>query len=222
MQKQMICLILLWCGLTGSSLAQTGESPGRRRLPQDKNRTNEGPRYGDTTPGSDEIRCRGYGGVGGGALVFQTISTRRSVTGETIVTLEMAFTPSVAAAGADGRGLRNAGECAWADRLISNKEPYRVRFEIVADGQIRQRQHGSTIDNSPTAAERFPDAQNIPEYLKDPKHYWSFFIADTKPGYFQATAHKYWKPANKIIITKPDSTPGHPNGQPDIKYKKPD
>jgi hypothetical protein len=221
MQAYFFSLILLLCVFAGSVVAQTGPSPGMRPLRPNKNKIKEGIKIGNTTPEPDpvpaEIRCRGYRGVGGGAFVFKTISTRRSVTGETIVTYEMAYSPAVKAAGADGSGLRNPGECSFSDRPISDKEPYRVRFDTVADGQIRQRQHGSTIDNSPAAAERFPDAQNIPEYLKDPKHYWSFFINGAQQGYFQATYHKYWKPGNKIIITKPDSTPGHPNGKSDIK-----
>lgn len=223
MRIQLMIFILLLCGLTGSAIAQTGESPGKRPIPQDKNRWEKGPSHSGSTPGADppaaEIRCRGYRGGGGGGFVFKTIATRKSVTGETIVTVEMAFTPSLAAAGADGRGLRNPGECAFSDRPIRNQEPFRVRFDAVADGQIRQRQHGSKVDDSPIAAERFPDAANIPPYLQDPKHYWSFFITNSNQGYFLATYHRYWRPANRIDITKPDSTPGRPNGQPKIQIR---
>jgi hypothetical protein len=143
------------------------------------------------------------------------VATRVSITGETIVTLELAYTPGLAAAGADGRGL-DRGECSWADRGLGDNGPPRIRFETVADGQIRQRQHGTTIDNSPTAAERFPDARNIPEYLKDPNHYWSFFIASSNKAYYLASAHRYWKPGEKIVPTGPGSSPGHPHGQADI------
>lgn len=214
MRNYIIFITLLFSVLTVSAAAQTGESPGKRRLPQDRSVILEGPRYGATTPQSNEIRCRGYRGVGGGAFVFRTIGTRQSVTGETIVTLEMAFTPALAAAGADGRGLRNPGECAWADRPIGDNGTLRVRFDAVADGQFRQRLHGSTIDTSPTVAERFPDAHNIPVYLQDPNHYWSFFIVSTNQSYHQASYQKFWKPALKIVITKPDM----PNSRIDIRH----
>jgi hypothetical protein len=181
-------------------------------LPANSNVINKGPRIGNTTPEPEfaEIRCRGYNFIGGGAFVFFTIGTKGSLTGETIVTLEMAFTPSLKAAGPDGRGL-SIGECAFADRALTDKEPYRVRFETVADGQIRQRQHGTTIDNSPTAAERFPDAQNIPQYLKDANHYWSFFVRNTGSGYFESSHSRFWQPSRTL---SPDAIRTIPSIQP--------
>jgi hypothetical protein len=35
------------------------------------------------------------------------------------------------------------------------------------NSQLKQKMHGSPVDASPTAAERYPDAQTIPEYMKD-------------------------------------------------------
>lgn len=145
------------------------------------------------SPDSNEIRCRGYAGRGGSEYVFYTINSRPSPTGETLVTFEIGFTPSVKAAGARGEGLQ-PGECAFADRPISERGPYRIRFETVANAQLRQQLHGTPLDTSPTAAERFPDTQTIPAYLKDPNHYWSFFGATVANNFFVATGHKYWKP----------------------------
>lgn len=179
---------------------------------QSKNKIEQGPRIGNTTPEPEyaEIRCRGYNFVGGGSFVFSTTGSRNSVTGETILTLEMAFTPALKAAGPDGSGLR-IGECAFANRAVTDHEPYRVRFDTVADGQTRQRQHGSAIDTSPTAAERFPDAQNIPLYLKDPNHYWSFFVKNTGRGYFESSQNRFWKPSRSL---SPDAIRAGPKIRP--------
>jgi hypothetical protein len=146
----------------------------------------------------DEIRCRGYSGIGGSEYVFFTINSRPTSTGETIVTYEMAFTPSVKAAGSKGEGLR-PGECSFVDRPISQSGPYRIRFDTSANAQLRQQLHGTAVDTSPTAAERFPDAQTIPAYLKDPNHYWSFFGAKPVGSFFVATGHKFWKPGLEVF-----------------------
>ena len=65
-------------------------------------------------------------------------------------------------------------------------------------------------DSSPAAAERYPDSQNVPEYLKDENHYWRFFVRYVAPGskklpngsveewngYFAAESSRYWKPVD--------------------------
>jgi hypothetical protein len=147
---------------------------------------------------SNEIRCRGYGRPGGSSYVFFTINSRASPTGETIVTYEMAFTPSVKAAGSRGEGLR-PGECGFVDRPVSELGPYRIRFETVANAQLKQKLHGSPVDTSPTAAERFPDAQTIPAYLKDPNHYWRFYVADPSSTFFMATGNGFWRPGIELV-----------------------
>jgi hypothetical protein len=154
-------------------------------------------------PTSNEIRCRGYSGTGGSQYVFFTINSRPSPTGETIITYEMAFTPSMKAAGSRGEGLR-PGECAFVDRPISERGPYRIRFETVANAQLKQQLHGTPLDTSPTAAERFPDTQTISAYLKDPNHYWSFFGAKPGGSFFVATGNRFWKPG--IELGRPDDS----------------
>jgi hypothetical protein len=152
---------------------------------------------------SDEIRCRGYGRPGGSAFVFFTVNSRSSPTGETIVTYEIAFTPGTRAAGSRGEGLQ-PGDCAYVDRPISESGPYRIRFETVANAQLKQALHGTPIDRSPTAAERYPDAQTIPEYLKDPNHYWSFLGISQSGNVFIAGGHKFWKPG--VLVVQPSDS----------------
>ena len=157
---------------------------------------------------SDEIRCRGYSRPGGSEYVFVTINSRPSATGETLVTYEMAFTNGSQAAGARGEGLR-PGECAWADRPIGDNGPLRIRFETVANAQLKQQLHGTPIDRSSTAAESYPDANTIPAYLKGENHYWSFGgVSNSGRGYFVATGNGYWKPA--IAIGDVNRSPTEP------------
>ena len=141
-----------------------------------------------------EIRCRGYSHPGGSEYVFFTINSRPGTTGETIVTYEMAFTPNTVPAGENSEGLR-PGHCAWINRTLSDNGPLRIRFETVANAQLKQKLQGVPVDTSPTAAESYPDATSIPRYLKVDSHYWSFGgVSDSGRGYFQAAANGYWKP----------------------------
>jgi hypothetical protein len=147
---------------------------------------------------SNEIRCRGYGRPGGSSYVFFTINSRPSPTGEIFVTYEMAFTPSVKAAGSRGEGLQ-PGECGFVDRPVSDRGPFRIRFETVANAQLKQKLHGSAVDSSPTAAETYPDAQTIPAYLKDPNHYWRFYVANPSGAFFEASGNGFWRPGIELV-----------------------
>jgi hypothetical protein len=149
-------------------------------------------------PTANEIRCRGYSHRGGSEYVFFDINSRTSQTGATIVTYEMAFTTSVKAAGSNGEGLQ-PGECSFVDRPISTSARYRIRFETPDNAQLNQQLHGTPLDTSPTAAERFPDTQTIPAYLRDQNHYWSFFGARSDGNFFVTTGNRYWKPAPEMI-----------------------
>jgi hypothetical protein len=190
-----IALLSLTVAITTAS-SQTR----RRTTPVDEktSATSDAARAAANAP-SDEIRCRGYGRTGGSEYVFFTVNSRPSQTGETLITFEMAFTPGLKAAGARGEGLR-PGECAFVDRPISERGPFRIRFETVANAQLKQKLHGSPVDTSPTAAERFPDTQTIPPYLKDPNHYWAFFGARQSGSVFVATGHKFWKPGIELRL----------------------
>ena len=49
------------------------------------------------------------------------------------------------------------------------------------------------MDTSPTAAETYPDARTIPEYLNDPNHYWSFLGIKRVNNFYTATGNGYFK-----------------------------
>src|SRR6185503_16440573 len=94
----------------------------------------------------------------------------------------------------------NPGQCSWIDRGFRQGEPTQIRLEMVSFAQQQQARHGSPVDRSPTAAERYPDAQNVPQYLENSDHYWTFWVYNTNNGYMQATGNKYFKP---LIVVNP-------------------
>lgn len=130
--------------------------------------------------------CRGGAGS---ALIFSTADTRSSPSGEKTVTYELTFTPSLQPAGPGARGL-SPGQCSWLDRAIGADEPYLIRF----DTPYRAQPNGAA-DNSSTAAERYPDASSIPNYLRDPEHYYRFSVYNSRKGYFVATSSRFYRPA---------------------------
>lgn len=157
-------------------------------------------------PQYQELRCRG-----GAALRIIIIEGGINSSGEQTMYMTVRFQPAAQPSDAFGRNLQ-PGQCAFPQRALRADEPYEIIQEIVYFGQTRQARHGSTVDTSPTAAERFPDAQNVPQYLSDPNRYWSFFVRQNAPlpnGRFEASYGKYWKPApplrhkDKIKIGQP-------------------
>jgi hypothetical protein len=149
------------------------------------------------TEPSNEILCRGTQSKV--LLLFWTRSSRLDSTGASVVTLELGTSGGPVAAGSNGMALQ-PGQCAWRDRPLDHP-PYGIRFEAAANGQLKQQLQGVPIDTSPTAAETFPDAANIAAYLKDERHYWSFFVSDSGNGYLQATSSKYFKPTPGLSDT---------------------
>jgi hypothetical protein len=96
------------------------------------------------------------------------------------------------------------------DRPIAASGPYRIRFETVANAQLKQALHGSAVDRSSTAAENYPDMNTIPIYLKGEDHYWSFGgIRDSGQGYFVASGNGYFKPP-VVINNLPGGSPTAP------------
>lgn len=152
-----------------------------------------------------ELRCRG------GGLRFSSTPGRNLPTGEQMMNLTVGFT-----AGTQGVSSRTPnlkpGQCSWVDRGFRQGEPAQIRLEIVYFGQQQQMLKGSPVDRSPTAAQSYPDAQNVPQYLSSPSRYWSFWVYNTNNGYLQATGHKFWKPAPIIILPK-DKIKVGPAGQ---------
>lgn len=138
---------------------------------------------------SYELRCRG------GGLKFNSSPGGTSSSGEQMMNMTVDF-----AAGAQGAGKATLkpGQCSWVDRGLRSGESTQIRLEIVYFAQQAQARHGSPVDHSPTAAERYPDAQNVPQYLASSDHYWSFFVYNTNSGYLQATSQKYFKPLKTL------------------------
>jgi len=74
------------------------------------------------------------------------------------------FAPGTQAAGT-GKPNLNPGQCSWIDCGFTPGEPPQIHLEIVSFWQQTEVRHSSPVDRSPTAAERYPDAQNVPQYL---------------------------------------------------------
>lgn len=128
-----------------------------------------------------DLLCRGGSAglrFGGGGIV-----------GNNLAKVVLAYRASVTVPGPVGYGL-SPGSCAWTDRTAMPKEPGTIAFVTARNAQIKQAQSGS-IDRSPTAAERYPDVFTIPEYLKDPQHYWTFRVMSKTPD--SALTNGPWK-----------------------------
>ena len=153
------------------------------------------PKISETTPPPEEpeyreLRCRG-------SYSMQIkVGEGRSMPGEQLMNMVVIFDPVYKATDDFGSHLR-PGQCAFANWTMQGAIPSELHQEIIAYGQIKQRLKGTPVDESPTAAERFPDAQNVPVYLKDSGNYWSFYVKNTGRGYFEATYGRHWKPRRK-------------------------
>jgi hypothetical protein len=127
-----------------------------------------------------ELRCRG-----GPGMSFH----RGASAGENRVNMTVAYQVASSEAGVESRGL-TPGSCAWVHRAGLDREPYGMHFTTAANAQIAQARTGGAVDKSATAAERFPDANTIPDYMVDPRHYWSFQVALADPTV--AKSHAPW------------------------------
>ena len=187
--KLALALTVLLAAVAPNSKAQSKRSSAE----VNKAKT-PGPVEKDTTaPQYYELRCRG-----GSALRITTVQGRRTdATGELMANMTVDFIAGTQPADITGKSLVE-GQCSWVDRGFRPGEPAQIRQEIIYFGQAKQAQHGTPVDNSPTAAERHPDSLNVPPYLSDPNHYWSFFVRNTGQGYFEATSSRFWKPSKMI------------------------
>ena len=164
-----------------------------------------------------ELRCRG-------GVTYQTDSTYhlpvpqkldfsitegRAVANQRMMNMLVNFIPGTERVAPTGSNLQE-GQCSWLDRGFRPEEPAQLRQEIAYFGQLKQLQSKMPIDPSPTAAERYPDSKNVPEYLKDPNHYWSFFVRIVHNGgvwggdIFEAVSSHFWKP---LTINQEVQTP---------------
>ncbi|MEO6393470.1 MAG: hypothetical protein ABIP75_16595 [Pyrinomonadaceae bacterium] len=151
-----------------------------------------------------QILCRGGEA---GALYFKTADSRTLQSGEKITTYDLIFTASPTAAGTNAKGL-SPGQCSWIDRTLRTGEPATIRFDTPLDAQKAQKASGGPVDTSPTAAERFPDAYSIPEYMKDRNHYYSFTVYNYRNEYLLATSSRFFKPKIEIIDVIRDTDGG--------------
>ncbi|HEY0765854.1 MAG TPA: hypothetical protein VGD61_25970 [Pyrinomonadaceae bacterium] len=132
-------------------------------------------------------------------MKFNSTAGRTSSSGEQMMNVTIDFAPGTQGAGTRKPNL-NPGQCSWIDRGFRQGEPPQIRLEMVSFAQQAQARHGSPVDRSPTAAERYPDAQNVPQYLSNSDRYWTFWVYNTSNGYLQATGNKYFK---QLIVIDP-------------------
>ncbi|HET6578365.1 MAG TPA: hypothetical protein VFG66_08580 [Gemmatimonadales bacterium] len=143
----------------------------------------------------ERLRCRG-----GAGLAFH----RGSREGQNLFGMTLRYQVASTAAGPVGTGLQ-PGTCAWADRTDARAEPGRIRFTTAGNAQLKQKQSGSAVDTSATAAERWPDVHTIPAYMTDPAHLWTFTVSLADPD--SARQHHAWLPsiAEQIASQPPAS-----------------
>ena len=136
---------------------------------------------------SYELRCRG-----GGSMKFNSTPGNTSSSGEQMMNMTIDFAVGTQGAGT-GKPNLNPGQCSWIDRGFRPGEPPQIHLEIVSFGQQAEARHGTPVDRSPTAAERYPDAQNVPQYLSSSDHYWTFWVYNTGQRYLQSTSQRVFK-----------------------------
>jgi hypothetical protein len=147
-----------------------------------------------TTPEPEyrELRCRGSY-----SMNIKVAEGRSAPPGKQLMNMVVVFEPVSQPTDEWASNLK-PGQCAFFNSTPTGAIPSEIHQEIVPYGQLKQRLNGSAVDESPTAAERFPDAQNVPAYLKDSDHYWSFFVRNTGRGYFEASSGRHWKPQRQM------------------------
>jgi hypothetical protein len=179
-------------------------NPIEKRTGAEREKALESVKKPAAEPESTEIRCRG------GGFYFETVGSRIDSTGETVLTIALHFNYTLTWVNREiltsGQVIQqhwnfNPSSCAWVQsgergpyRPLSREEIGEIRFETPANAQLKETLHGSKVDRSPTAAERYPDARTIPAYMNDPNHYWNFFVVKPVNNSFVATGHGYWKP----------------------------
>jgi hypothetical protein len=205
-------------------------TPIEKRTGAEREKALESVKKPAAEPESNEIRCRG------GGFYFETVGSRIDSTGETALTIALHFNYTLTWVDREilpsGQVIQphwnfNPSSCAWVQsgergpyRPLSPDEIGEIRFEKPANAQLKETLHGSKVDTSPTAAERYPDARTIPAYLKDPNHYWSFFVVKPVNNSFVATGDKFWKPFLEVARPVDSKRPNRDN--PYLTPKRPE
>jgi hypothetical protein len=186
-------------------------TPIEKRTGAEREKALESVKKPAAEPESTEIRCRGARGL---LNSFTAENSRPDSTGATIIATLLTAEPGPYAAGPRGKGLR-PGDCSWVDRPIDvrtiDERWFLIRFKTEANAQLKETLHGSKVDTSPTAAERYPDARTIPAYMNDPNHYWSFFGVKKVNNSYVATGHGYWKPFLEVVRPVDSKRPNRDN-----------
>lgn len=132
-----------------------------------------------------QLICRG-----GPGLRVAISNVRMASNGPTswfqVATMTLDFNRSTQPPDRTGRNLQ-PGQCSPAQLSLRDSDPAQIQDTITAGD-------AGAWDNSAQAAETRPDSDNIPRYLKNPDHYWSFAAADLGDGYLRAGDSRYWKP----------------------------
>lgn len=221
----VLAVLLLFVAAATTAISQT--SPKPTVIPIDKKsgaageKEREGIKDAGTGPTANELRCRG-----GTGLRFNVVEGRTTSSGEQTRYMTVYFKPAAQPAQTSGLSLQS-GQCAFPQRAVRADEPNEIILEIVYFGQTKQQLHGTPVDTSATAAERYPDAQNVPQYLGDAKHYWSFFVQQNGPlpsGRFEAASvGRYWKPllSSEEMVRPVDSKPTNKDNPYVLTPKKP-
>ncbi len=212
----VVPMLFLAAAATATSQTSQKVTPIDRKPSAERNKSLESVKAADPQPSADELRCRG------GGLHFVVVEGRTTSSGEQTMYMTVDFQHAAQAAGLVGRNLQ-PGQCAFAERALRTNEPDQIIQEIVSFAQLKEKLHGSTVDTSPTAAERYPDSKNVPQYLSDAKHYWSFFVRQNGPlpsGRFESSYGRYWKPG--LDVVRPfDERSKNKNDFPIVVPKKP-
>jgi hypothetical protein len=137
--------------------------------------------------------------------------------GNNLAKVQLSYRVSPTLPGQSGGGLA-PGSCAWTNRTAMPPEPGKIWFTTSSNAQLKQTQSGVPLDRSPTAAERYPDMRSIPEYLKDPAHFWQFAVVSRAPD--SAVTNGVWKPnltnlvAGALRTTATSTTRSQPSNLP--------
>lgn len=196
--------LLLIVSLALSAITATGQRPRPQNPPTVRPDRVDAQTQTNQMNVAQELRCRG-----GDLLQFNVTPSRKDpATGEQMMTVTMSFLRE-GAAGAQSEGLR-ASHCGWIDRSMDVKEPWRLIWEDVFSAQARALLDGGLKepDRSPTAAERWPDAQSIPRYLSTADHYWRFWVRINR-DHFDVERNGSWK-RSKLTRAPNQTVPMNP------------
>ena len=189
----LVCMILAFASLSSAQINRrvtTTPDTGRAQ-------TSPTPEPG---PQLLELRCRGGG-------LQLNVARGEMHENDLYMNMTVHFQRAKDAAGFNGQSLA-PGQCALPDRAVAPAEPTEMRAEVINFGQRNRQMHGDPVYRGDPAAEKYPDAQNIPPYLANADHYWSFFGLNTFNGYFRITNLHYWKPTSMPMGVERLKDPG--------------